>query len=350
MSQTLFLPIGQVFSNLGALGAGFKLYTFETGTTTPLASYSDTALTIPNPNPTVADSAGRFIQMFITDAKLYKIVLTDANDNTIYTADPVDPKVFSLNDFSPRPTSFWGVTSGTSAAYILTADPIVTEYSSTQTFFLQFHIACTASPTLTYVSGGSALNLKKSDGAGSKIDLEEDDVLTGTYEARNDGTDIIILNPEKPFFDSRNLSSANEDSPGVVERLTDSELAAGTDTTRYASAANLLSLFGASTQAAESTNRLPVNAGSAFSETIIKSGLSGATINGNASITVTFSAAFPNNCRWAMGVLKSDNNLGVTDAAVLVDTFSAAQIVFDRGTNGGAASHALQVYWMAIGD
>ena len=180
------------------MGAGFKLYTYETGTSTPLATYSDTSLSIANTNPIIADSTGRFIQTFIGDAKLYKLELKDADDNLIWTADPVDPKVFSLDDFDPRPTSFWGTTSGTSSAYTLTADPVVASYSDTQTFYLDFHIACAASPTLSYVDGGAALNLKKKDGAGGKLSLEAGDVLTGTYEARNDGTDIIILNPEKP--------------------------------------------------------------------------------------------------------------------------------------------------------
>ena len=208
MAQTLYLPIQQVFTDLGLIGAGFKLETFKTGTSTPLATYSDTALTIANANPTIADSAGRFPQIFINDAKLYKAVLKDAEDNVVWTADPIDPKIFTLNDFDPRPTSFWGVTDGTSTVYTLAANPAITAYSSNQTFFLQFHIACGIAPTIA-ISELSALALKKSDGAGGKVDLEINDVLTGTYEARNDGTDIVILNPEKPFFDSRNLIGAD---------------------------------------------------------------------------------------------------------------------------------------------
>ncbi len=196
MAQTLYLPIEQVFTNLGVIGAGFKLYTYETTTSTPLATYSDTALSVANANPTIADSAGRFIQIFIGDAKLYKAVLKDADDVTVWTADPIDPKIFSLNDFDPRPTSFWGTTGGTSSAYTLVADPVVSAYSNTQTFFLDFHIACGAAPTLTYVSGGSALNLHKPDGNGGTVALEANDVLTGTYEARNNGTNVVILNPE----------------------------------------------------------------------------------------------------------------------------------------------------------
>lgn len=208
MSQRLYLPREQVFTDLGAIGAGWKLNSYEVGTTTPLATYSDTALTTPNTNPLLADSAGRLGDMFIDDAKDYKLVLTDENDVTIWTADPVDPKTFTLNDFDPRPTSFWGTTGGTSSAYTLIADPIVSAYSSNQTFFLDFHIACAAGPSLTYVSGGSALNIHKSDGSGGTIALEANDVLTGTYEARNNGTNIIILNPELPYFDGRNLTQA----------------------------------------------------------------------------------------------------------------------------------------------
>lgn len=195
MTQTFFLPIEQVFTNLGAIGAGFKLSTFETGTTTPLATFSDTALTVANPNPTIADSAGRFVQMFFNDAKLYKAVLKDADDNTIWTADPVDPKIFSLNDFDPRPTSFWGTTAGTSSAYTLAANPTLVAYANTNTFLVAIHIACAAAPTMT-IDGLTALNMKKANGAGGKTALEANDLVVATYVARNDGTDIVILNPE----------------------------------------------------------------------------------------------------------------------------------------------------------
>ncbi len=198
MAQTLYLPIEQVFTNLGVIGAGFKLYTYETTTSTPLATYSDTALSVANANPTIADSAGRFIQIFIGDAKLYKAVLKDADDVTVWTADPIDPKIFSLNDFDPRPTSFWGTTAGTAAAFTLVADPVISTYANTQTFFFACHLDNTAAPTIA-IDGLTALNIKKYDGLGSKVALEVGDIQAGQrYEATNDGTDIIILNPEKP--------------------------------------------------------------------------------------------------------------------------------------------------------
>jgi len=210
MAQRFNFPREQVFSDLGAIGAGYKLHTYETGTTTPLATYSDTALSVANANPTIADSAGRFGDIFVDDLKLYKAILKDADDNTIYTADPVDPKVFSLADFDPRPTSFWGTTVGTADAFTLTADPDVSSYSSTQTFFFACHLDNNAGATLAVINSTetlSALTLKKYDGAGSKVDLEDGDLQAGqTYSARNDGTDIIILGKNPATTSNKGIS------------------------------------------------------------------------------------------------------------------------------------------------
>ena len=46
------------FFNAGAPAAGFKLYTYDSGTTTPKATYTDQAGTIPNTNPITLDSDG----------------------------------------------------------------------------------------------------------------------------------------------------------------------------------------------------------------------------------------------------------------------------------------------------
>ena len=233
MAQRFNFPREQVFSDLGSIGAGYKLHTYEAGTTTPLATYSDTALSVANANPTIADSAGRFGDIFVNDLKLYKAVLKDADDNTIYTADPVDPKTFTLTDFDPRPTSFWGTTAGTADAFTLTADPDVNSYSSTQTFFFACHLDNNASATMAIINSTetlSALTLKKYDGEGSKVDLEELDLLSGQrYEATNDGTNIVILNPERPYVDGRNIFTATNEVRGVSYLLNPITISNGTD-------------------------------------------------------------------------------------------------------------------------
>lgn len=82
------LPVEQVFDSNGDPLAGAKLSFFDTGTATPHNTFSDDALTTPNANPVVADSAGRFGAIFLDSAD-YKVVLKTSADVTIWTADPV---------------------------------------------------------------------------------------------------------------------------------------------------------------------------------------------------------------------------------------------------------------------
>lgn len=80
-----------IFSVVGLsseLLVGAKLYWYASGTTTPLATYSDQGLTTPNANPVVADSAGRFSTIWLQAAD-YKLVLKTAADVTLVTRDPI---------------------------------------------------------------------------------------------------------------------------------------------------------------------------------------------------------------------------------------------------------------------
>ena len=82
------LPRWRAVGDDGLPLAGAKLLTYQTGTSTPKATYSDSGLTIANANPVVADAGGLFGEIFL-DAGDYRFVLTDANDVTIWTSDPV---------------------------------------------------------------------------------------------------------------------------------------------------------------------------------------------------------------------------------------------------------------------
>lgn len=73
-------------NNGDPLNAG-TVTTYAAGTTTPLATYSDSALTTPNANPVVLDSAGR-CTMYLS-ATSYKFVVKDSSGNTIRTADNI---------------------------------------------------------------------------------------------------------------------------------------------------------------------------------------------------------------------------------------------------------------------
>lgn len=77
----------QFFSNTGVPLAGGLYYTYQAGTSTPLATYADAGLTTPNANPLVLDSAGRGVIFF--SAANYKVVLKSSAGTTIYTVDGV---------------------------------------------------------------------------------------------------------------------------------------------------------------------------------------------------------------------------------------------------------------------
>lgn len=90
MSGTrLILPRLQFFDEDGTPLTGGKINTYEAGTTTPLATYSDSALSVANANPVVLDSEGRTPDIYGDPDTAYKIVLTKSDGSVIWTADNI---------------------------------------------------------------------------------------------------------------------------------------------------------------------------------------------------------------------------------------------------------------------
>lgn len=84
---TLLPPGKQSYSDSAGLPlAGGKLYTYESGTTTPKATYSDAAGTVPNTNPVVLDARGEAVVFCFGS---YTLVLKTAADVTVWTVDGV---------------------------------------------------------------------------------------------------------------------------------------------------------------------------------------------------------------------------------------------------------------------
>lgn len=104
MAARFVLPREQVFDANGHPLAGAKLYFYTTGTTTPLNTYSDAALTTPNANPVVADSAGLFPDIYMATGSTYKAVLKTSADVTMWTSDPA-PAYLWLGDASTARSS-----------------------------------------------------------------------------------------------------------------------------------------------------------------------------------------------------------------------------------------------------
>lgn len=84
-------PVGnafQFFSNLGIPLAGGKIYTYQAGSSTPLATYSDNGGVYANTNPIILGVDGRPAdEIWLLNGYNYKFVLKDADDVTIQTYD-----------------------------------------------------------------------------------------------------------------------------------------------------------------------------------------------------------------------------------------------------------------------
>ena len=122
----------------------------------------------------------------------------------------------------------------------------------------------------------------------------------------------------------------------IVELLTNAEMQAGTDTTRAATAASILSLFNASTLSTDSIAKLPINVGGSFDELFIQFG---SMATGSGFITETLPEAFPNAFIWVQPVqivsLHRDFN---------VDILSTSQFRVEAIGSGSTS-----VRYMAIG-
>jgi microcystin-dependent protein len=100
----VYSPRFRAFDADGAPLAGGKLYTYASGTSTPLAVYTDVLLTIPAANPVVLDANGEST-LYVEAGVAYKFVLKDSSDVTQWTIDPYEiaaPEAASAAD--PVPT------------------------------------------------------------------------------------------------------------------------------------------------------------------------------------------------------------------------------------------------------
>jgi len=84
-------PIGngfQFFTTTGLPLAGGKIYTYQAGSSTPLATYTDNTGATANANPIVLGTDGRpTSEVWLTYGYNYKFILKTADDTTIQTYD-----------------------------------------------------------------------------------------------------------------------------------------------------------------------------------------------------------------------------------------------------------------------
>ena len=118
-------PKRQFFDNNGRPLVGGKLFTYEAGSSTKLATYTDSAGLTPNENPIVLDYRGE-ANVWIPPNVAYKYVLAPANDT-----DPPTSPIWSVDDIvsSQLITLYGGVDTGVANAYVLTFTANFTAYT-----------------------------------------------------------------------------------------------------------------------------------------------------------------------------------------------------------------------------
>lgn len=79
----------QFFTNTGELAAGYLLYTYAANTTTPLATYSNRAGTVANPNPIIMDARGE-ATVYLTTGLVYDYVLKTPLGATEWTREDIE--------------------------------------------------------------------------------------------------------------------------------------------------------------------------------------------------------------------------------------------------------------------
>lgn len=91
-------PKMEFFDAVGDPLVGGKLYTYEAGTSTPLATYTDSTGATPNTNPVILDAKGQASVWL--GAFPYKFVLTDADDVLLPDGgDNIDPQGFTTSEW-----------------------------------------------------------------------------------------------------------------------------------------------------------------------------------------------------------------------------------------------------------
>jgi hypothetical protein len=97
-------PKQQYFYDNGDPCAGCKLYSYQAGTSSPAATYTDSTGVFRGTNPVVLDAAGR-ASIWLSNGTFYKLVLKGADNALIWTVDGVSTGAY----INPRYRGAWAV-------------------------------------------------------------------------------------------------------------------------------------------------------------------------------------------------------------------------------------------------
>lgn len=178
-------PKMQFFDANGDPLVGGKLYTYAAGTTTPLATYTDSTGGTPNANPVVMNARGEASVWLGTSA--YYFELKDSAGSLIWTADNITGQITSA--LVQSGVYQWLTSISGADTITATANPVPSAYAAGQTFRFVSAGANTGAVTLNIASLGAKSVTKNGTTALSAGDIPSGAVVEVAY----DGTRFQLI-------------------------------------------------------------------------------------------------------------------------------------------------------------
>ena len=173
--------------------AGGFLYTYEAGTTTPQATYTDSTASTANSNPIVLDSRGE-ANIWLSSAN-YKFKLTDANGTEIWTVDNIAAPSTAL---SPVFSSNVTISANTSGPALL-----ITQTGAGAAIRVQDSADPDSSPFVVDTEGkvgiGTASPANALDLAGGAIQISTSGGTARTVMSADSTDSIFSVNDDRNF-------------------------------------------------------------------------------------------------------------------------------------------------------
>lgn len=189
------LPIQKFFANDGNPLVGGKLFTYVAGTSTKVATYTDSTGGTPNTNPVILDYRGE-CRVWLDPTLVYKFVLSPASDT-----DPPTAPIWSVDQITAgvMPFDNTSVDTGAVNAIALTIPRISAPVAFTRVVFKAANTN-TGATTLS-INGGAANPLTWQNAAGfSGGEIQSN----GLYEAIFDGARWQLQGPTLGTLQMRN--------------------------------------------------------------------------------------------------------------------------------------------------
>ena len=181
--------------------AGGFLYTYEAGTTTPQATYTDSTAATANSNPIVLDSRGE-ANIWLSSAN-YKFKLTDADGTEIWTVDNIAAPSTAL---SPVFSSNVTISANTSGPALL-----VTQTGAGAAIRVQDSADPDSSPFVVDTSGqvgvGTATPANAIDVAGGAIQISTSGGTARTVMSADSTDSIFAVSDDRNFTIKTNAAT-----------------------------------------------------------------------------------------------------------------------------------------------